>query len=1030
MGMVPSKDFPPCKVRRAITDEADNLVPLIERGQKRGLPLTDLPPSSHPDHPHAVARLISAQNKRDAVFTAEVEHKVVGLMSITGKVDMESLNRNFELDLFDNLVSKGHHPKKKSKEVTEVLKASIPVTIPENVDAAEAEENAVTVPPPSIPEARPSTKLVSPSPRDAMASPAHEAQSSAKISTPASRVSKAVPKASTMSSKDAKEVQIVKEQKLVSPTQISNNLFQVTMLILDEGYGNHYIDFLLAAFKQQEMDYCMVALPYASAFHPMLHLFTRVISRSNPDLQWRDDDPFSSNKTSIYLLHRNGLSPGFEVRRSKSIDAVGLAELLEAFPDQSAIVDLVLKPYKGCVTTVALMGLQIVGFAWLEDGVPLETLHTHFEIDALVPRRYHPQQQHAVLLLYVLSPIFHARSRLFLRETMRLMMKTVLYCPIFPRQELPERLLEDFLLVCGKQQLSVLPSCSWGHVVDPPSKLDSASSVDQCGQLRGQFIGFECTLYLTSKKFVCRHKAVINSRIVVIGASRAASSFLQTLMLSTSMWFMNLTLISANRFEGHNQHAAAAPIKGSSRRGSSSNSKLTPLNNPLEFDPGPSESFWKLGLDCAVKLIIGVVGGIDRNKKTVSLLTKEINNEVTYDWLVLATGLQDQTRHALGLCTLTHGLKGVIRAQELAADHCIANTAAYAKSYIGSVVVYGSTLEAFCAVQILLGKGKKGSDLFLIHPETEALENFESSCLKDTNVAREVVGSLKAQGVQLIHSKKLVAIHLNAMWDWVDSLTFTPVLKTMDPKNIARSGHRSSGDKRGVHVHFSVNASKDLEAVEEHLSQVQELHPLTQAPNSTGVIYDGRVIVDGFFQTNDNSIFATGSVAKFSRKCSKHLPKLDKFCSKEAGKALAETMFNLVTIHSPTNGKVICPWEVLKKAPPQGNSPASVLQPTIEHVQWPRPFMPLLYKPKVVGGILPGNMHFLSVTLPSLWLVTDLRTVKTLKTNDAGKYCRVDVLQSGEVAQFIYLGSAQVETWKISTMVGLQESTCSELLQR
>ncbi len=48
---------------------------------------------------------------------------------------------------------------------------------------------------------------------------------------------------------DPQEVQIVKEQKLVIPTQISNNLFQVTMSILDEGYGNHYIDFLLAAFK-------------------------------------------------------------------------------------------------------------------------------------------------------------------------------------------------------------------------------------------------------------------------------------------------------------------------------------------------------------------------------------------------------------------------------------------------------------------------------------------------------------------------------------------------------------------------------------------------------------------------------------------------------------------------------------------------------------------------------------------------------------------------------------------------------------
>jgi hypothetical protein len=100
----------------------------------------------------------------------------------------------------------GHHPKKKSKEVTEVLKASIPVTIPENVDAAEAEENAGTGPPPPIPEARPSTKLVSPSPQDSMASLAHEAQSSAKISTRASRVSKAVPKASTMSSKGLKNL--------------------------------------------------------------------------------------------------------------------------------------------------------------------------------------------------------------------------------------------------------------------------------------------------------------------------------------------------------------------------------------------------------------------------------------------------------------------------------------------------------------------------------------------------------------------------------------------------------------------------------------------------------------------------------------------------------------------------------------------------------------------------------------------------------------------------------------------------------
>jgi len=193
------------------------------------------------------------------------------------------------------------------------------------------------------------------------------------------------------------------------------------------------------------------------------------------------------------------------------------------------------------------------------------------------------------------------------------------------------------------------------HELD--SSLKSKSLVvQQPGLLRGQFFGFECTLYLTCKKFVCHHKVVINSRIVVIGASRAATSFLHTLMVNTTMWFNSLTLIYANKFVGF--------------QGSNVNYYNKSMPNPLEFDLNPSESFSKLGLDCGVKLIKGIVGEIDRKQKIVSFLTKgnvHDTKSVPYDWLVLATGLQDQTRHALGLCTITHDLKGVIRAQELIA---------------------------------------------------------------------------------------------------------------------------------------------------------------------------------------------------------------------------------------------------------------------------------------------------------------------------------------------------------------------------
>jgi hypothetical protein len=126
----------------------------------------------------------------------------------------------------------------------------------------------------------------------------------------------------------------------------------------------------------------------------------------------------------------------------------------------------------------------------------------------------------------------------------------------------------------------------------------------------------------------------------------------------------------------------------------------------------------------------------------------------------------------------------------------IANTSVYAKAYVGWIVVYGLTLEAFCALQVLLEEGKRGSDLFLIYPETNPLEG--SSCLKDAIVARQIIGYLKSQGVHIIHSKKLVAIHLNKIGDWVDSLTFTHVIKKMDP-NIAKRGHSSSKSvNRGI----------------------------------------------------------------------------------------------------------------------------------------------------------------------------------------------------------------------------------------
>lgn len=59
-------------MRRAREEDQDDLTPVIEHAQQRGLPFTQVPESACPSKPYAVARLIAAQDKQNSVFVAQV----------------------------------------------------------------------------------------------------------------------------------------------------------------------------------------------------------------------------------------------------------------------------------------------------------------------------------------------------------------------------------------------------------------------------------------------------------------------------------------------------------------------------------------------------------------------------------------------------------------------------------------------------------------------------------------------------------------------------------------------------------------------------------------------------------------------------------------------------------------------------------------------------------------------------------------------------------------------------------------------
>ena len=64
--------------------------------------------------------------------------------------------------------------------------------------------------------------------------------------------------------------------------------------------------------------------------------------------------------------------------------------------------------------------------------------------------------------------------------------------------------------------------------------------------------------------------------------------------------------------------------------------------------------------------------------------------------------------------------------------------------------------------------------------------------------------------------------------------------------------------------------------------------------NESGLVYDGRLVVDGRFRTADASIYAAGTLTKHSRRFGRDRPWHDRFNSKEVGQALAKALMEEV----------------------------------------------------------------------------------------------------------------------------------------
>eukprot|EP00903_Cladosiphon_okamuranus_P010401 g9839.t1 len=147
-----------------------------------------------------------------------------------------------------------------------------------------------------------------------------------------------------------------------------------------------------------------------------------------------------------------------------------------------------------------------------------------------------------------------------------------------------------------------------------------------------------------------------------------------------------------------------------------------------------------------------------------------------------------------------------------------------------------------------------------------------------------------------------------------------------------------------------------------------------RAANNSGLVYDGRLVVDLSFRTSDPSVLAGGTLTKFSRVYGAGAPRHEKLNAREVGTHLATCVLQQIDplLLSEGNGTDLHSAGE-ERYPDRGTSRqgtaysetsrAGLRSSPTEAIAHAVP-LPMFNKPRCVSGKLPGGLWYVRATLP------------------------------------------------------------------
>uniref|UniRef100_A0A672JRY3 Cilia and flagella associated protein 61 n=1 Tax=Sinocyclocheilus grahami TaxID=75366 RepID=A0A672JRY3_SINGR len=351
-------------------------------------------------------------------------------------------------------------------------------------------------------------------------------------------------------------------------------------------------------------------------------------------------------------------------------------------------------------------------------------------------------------------------------------------------------------------------------------------------------------------KLTMEPKVTINARIVVVGASDTGLAFLEALTFCPHLRFNNLTLISA---------------QGLLDRYSDDNTRFLATSHCYS-----DQDQAQLSLRSWISVVKGKMKAIKHK----------------YDYLILCTGLQYQMP-SLTTDAITQKTNSVNPHQPrhrhlqpvpfnlfiLNDQHdCLHVHQWLMDKFVeltGDAVLYGNTIDVFTCVEMLMHLSVSSRRIHVVHPPEE--DPF--SCFHNDSVEHAVKQALEREEVHVHHDCLLTDINDGQHTDPVTSVSFTTDAQTL----------------RMECAVFFIFSYKTVD------------YDTFKAINDAFLVFDGHLVIDSTFHTNDPSIYAAGPLTKSSRRY--HADQWSDFCfnSKKVGqRAKLPGGYNYLHVAKPT----------------------------------------------------------------------------------------------------------------------------------